>query len=75
MERRHSISLARLSNSKVRNINLWFLIGAAPKDYKKGEAVVLDVNALRPGFSQDDAKLVSKVVEPLHNAVLIYPWL
>jgi hypothetical protein len=54
--------------------NLCSLIGAAPKDYKKNEAVVLDVNALRPGLRYDDAKLVSKVVSIPHNTVLIFYW-
>lgn len=74
-ERQHSISLARFSNSGVWSVNLCSLIGAAPKDYKKNEPVVLDVNALRPGLRYDDAKLVSTVVKILYNATLIFHWL
>ena len=73
--RRHSTSLARFSNAGVWDVNLCSLLGAAPKDYTKNEAVVLDVNALRPGLRYDDAKLVSLVMKALHNAMLIFHWL
>ena len=73
-ERRHFTSLARFSNSGVYNSNLCSLIGAAPKDYKKNDPVILDVNALRPGLRYDDAKLVSTVMKTLHHAMLIFNW-
>lgn len=37
----------------------FYLPGAAPKDYKQGEAVEVDVNVLKPGLGYDQEHLVS----------------
>ena len=41
----------------------FYLPGAAPKDYKHGEDVELDVNVLKPGLGYETENLVSRLTE------------
>lgn len=48
-----SLTLALASSASA-----FYLPGAAPKDYKDGEDVELDVNVLKPGLGYETENLV-----------------
>jgi transmembrane 9 superfamily protein 2/4 len=64
----NAIPLATLALSFVVSSNAFYLPGAAPRDYMKGENVDLFVNALTPMLSgKDDAKLKSLINYDYYN--------
>jgi transmembrane 9 superfamily protein 2/4 len=43
----------------ILSVSAFYLPGAAPKNYKQGEDVELDVNVLKPGLGYEKENLVS----------------
>lgn len=64
----YAIRLATLALSLALSSNAFYLPGAAPRNYAKGDQVDLFVNALTPMLSgKEDAKLVCfRVPRALH---------
>lgn len=61
-------SVALLALLTAQSAHAFYLPGAAPKDYKKGDKVELYVNALTPMLaSNENSKLVCT-----HPAIIVY---